>query len=238
MKILFRFLMYLLLLFVTFTVVSVLFLRFVPVGFTPLKLKALREYKRAEKNHPFRSKWAPIERISPEMVTAVVATEDNHFMKHRGFDFEAIKKAMEENKAGGRLRGGSTISQQTAKNVFCFPRRTWLRKGVETWFTFWVECIWGKKRIMEVYLNVIETHPNTYGVEATAEYFYQKKASDLNRHEAAMIATVLPTPRRMDIGAPSNYMIRRAARVRQLMGQVGPVDLEKPPLKEEKTTEK
>lgn len=222
MKYLFRLLLYLAILFVTFTVVSVVLTRFVPVTFTPLKLVSLR--KNAEKEAPVRSKWVPIDRISPEMITAVVATEDNNFMKHHGFDFEAIQKAIEENREGGRLRGASTISQQTAKNVFCFPRRTWLRKGFETWFTAWIELLWGKQRIMEVYLNVIETHPNTYGAEATAQTFYKKSASDLNRYEAAMIATVLPSPRRMNIAAPSAYMTRRATQVRGLMANVGPVE--------------
>lgn len=222
MKYLFRLLLYLAILFVTFTVVSVVLTRFVPVTFTPLKLVSLRE--NAEKEAPVRSKWVPIDRISPEMITAVVATEDNNFMKHHGFDFEAIQRAIEENREGGRLRGASTISQQTAKNVFCFPRRTWLRKGFETWFTAWIELLWGKQRIMEVYLNVIETHPNTYGAEATAQTFYKKPASDLNRYEAAMIATVLPSPRRMNIAAPSAYMTRRAAQVRGLMANVGPIE--------------
>jgi len=238
MKYVFRVFIYLSFLILSFTIVSVVLLRFVPVSFTPLKVIALRENKQQEKDYPFRSEWVSIDRISPQMVTAVVATEDNHFLKHNGFDFEAIQKALEENREGKRMRGGSTISQQTAKNVFCFPQRTWFRKGVETWFTFWIELIWNKKRIMEVYLNVIETHPNMYGVEATAQYFYKKAASDLNNYEAAMIATVLPSPRRMNIGAPSSYMTQRAARVRRLMGQVGRVDLDNPVSKEENTTKK
>ena len=238
MKYVFRVLIYLSFLILSFTIVSVVLLRFVPVSFTPLKVIALQENKQLEKDYPFRSEWISIDHISAHMVTAVVATEDNHFLKHNGFDFEAIQKALEENREGRRMRGGSTISQQTAKNVFCFPQRTWLRKGVETWFTFWIELCWNKKRIMEVYLNVIETHPNMYGVEATAQYFYKKTASDLNNYEAAMIATVLPSPRRMNIGAPSNYMTQRSARVRRLMGQVGSVDLDNPASKEENTTRK
>ena len=238
MKYILRLFIYVSILFVTFTVVSVLLLRFIPISFTPLKLISIRENSRVEKEYQLESQWVPIERISPEMVTAVVSTEDGNFMKHNGFDLEAIKKAMEENRESGRVRGGSTISQQTAKNVFCFPERTWTRKGFETWFTFWTELCWNKKRIMEVYLNVIETHPNIYGVEATAEHFYKKSALDLNRYEAAMIATVLPSPRRMNIGAPSGYMTRRAAQVRRMMENVGKVDLDNPRAKEEKTTKK
>ncbi|MDL2230780.1 monofunctional biosynthetic peptidoglycan transglycosylase, partial [Alistipes sp. OttesenSCG-928-L06] len=221
MKYFFRLLVYLAVLFVSFTVVSVLLLRFVPVSFTPLKWVALRENKQDGQTYPLLSKWVPIGEISSELVTAVVTTEDNNFMKHNGFDFDAIKKAIEENREGKRLRGGSTISQQTAKNVFCFPKRTWLRKGVETWFTCWIEWLWGKERIMEVYLNVIETHPNVYGAQETAQRFYQKPASKLSRNEAAMIATVLPSPRRMNLSAPSSYMTKRAGQVRKLMGNVG-----------------
>lgn len=224
MRYLFRVLLYLSILFATFTVVAVGLTRFVPVAFTPLKVDALRE--NAGSNAPVRSRWVPIGRISDEMVTAVVATEDNNFMKHYGFDFQAIQQAVEEYRAGGRLRGASTISQQTAKNIFCLPDRTWLRKGVETWFTAWIELLWGKRRIMEVYLNVIETHRNTYGVETTARTFFNKPAAELNRYEAAMISTVLPSPRRMNLAAPSSYMERRAAQVRRLMGQVGEIDLE------------
>ena len=223
MKYLIRFSLYAAIFFVAFTVVSVGLTRFVPVAFTPLKVIALRE--NAGQGAPVRSRWVSIGRISDEMVTAVVATEDNNFMKHHGFDFQAIKDAIEENREGRRLRGASTVSQQTAKNVFCLPDRTWLRKGVETWFTVWIELLWSKRRIMEVYLNVVETHRNMYGVGATARYFYKKPPADLNRYEAAMIATVLPTPRRMNIGSPSAYMTRRAAQVRRLMGQVGIVDL-------------
>jgi monofunctional biosynthetic peptidoglycan transglycosylase len=233
MKYILRLLIYVSIVFVTFTGVSVALLRFVPVTFTPLKWTAIRENSRAEKSYPLRSKWVSLDRISPELVTAVVATEDGNFMSHSGFDFKAIRQAIAENREGGRLRGASTISQQTAKNVFCFPRRTWLRKGIETWFTFWIELCWNKRRIMEVYLNVIETHPNTYGAEATAEYFYKKPAAGLNRYESAMIATVLPSPRRMNIAAPSGYMTRRAAQVRRMMANVGAVDLDTPPEKQE-----
>ncbi|MDR0953781.1 MAG: monofunctional biosynthetic peptidoglycan transglycosylase [Rikenellaceae bacterium] len=236
MKYLLRLLLYLTIALTTFSLCSVLLTRFIPVTFTPLKFIALWE-NRGEDALPLRSRWVSLERISPEMVRAVVATEDNNFMIHSGFDFDAIKQAIAERREGGRLRGASTISQQTAKNVFCLPSRTWVRKGVEAWFTFLIERCWGKKRIMEVYLNVIETHPNMYGAEATARYFYEKPASDLNRYEAAMIASVLPNPRRMNIGAPSSYLTRRAAQVRRLMAQVGEIDFDRPPV-EEKNKEK
>ena len=126
------------------------------------------------------------------------------------------------------LRGGSTISQQTAKNVFCLPARTWLRKGVEAWFTVLIETFWSKRRIMEVYLNVIETGRNMYGVEAPARDVYGKTAAELNAYEASMIATVLPNPLRRDMAAPSGYMVRRAAQVRSLMGKLGPIEFDRP----------
>jgi monofunctional biosynthetic peptidoglycan transglycosylase len=222
-KYLLRLLVYLLFFGATFSVVSVVMLRFVPVTVTPLKVERLL-MGRSQAGFSVRTKWVPIRAVSDEMVTAVVATEDNNFMKHPGFDFEAIRKALEESRKGRRLRGASTISQQTAKNVFCLPDRSWVRKGIESWFTVWIELIWGKKRIMEVYLNVIETHAGTYGVGATAEQFYDKPAAKLNRYEAAMIAPVLPTPLRMNLAAPSSYMNRRAGQVRRLMANVGPIE--------------
>ncbi|MFQ8804658.1 MAG: monofunctional biosynthetic peptidoglycan transglycosylase [Alistipes indistinctus] len=154
------------------------------------------------------------------MVRAVIATEDNNFLTHRGFDWDAINKALDENREGGRIRGGSTISQQTAKNVFCLPSRTWTRKAVEAYYTFLIETFWDKRRIMEVYLNVIETGENMYGVEAPARQVYGKTAEHLNRHEASMIASVLPNPIRMKIAAPSSYVVRRAAQVRSLMSKL------------------
>lgn len=222
MKYLLRLILYVFLFFTTFTVVAVGLLRFVPVTVTPLKVERLIAAD-SEAGFSVRSRWTRLAAISGEMPTAVIATEDNNFMTHRGFDFEAIRAAVRENREGRRLRGASTISQQTAKNVFCLPDRTWLRKGFETWFTGWIELLWGKRRIMEIYLNVIETHAGVYGAGAAARRFYDKPAADLNRFEAAMIATVLPDPRRMDLAAPSAYMTRRAARVRRLMGQVEPV---------------
>lgn len=223
MKYVFRLLVYLIFFSVTFTVVSVGLLRFFPITVTPLKVERLLRGN-SEAGFSVRTKWVPLRAISDEMVTAVVATEDNNFTKHRGFDFEAIRKAVEEYRKGRRLRGASTISQQTAKNVFCLPDRSWVRKGVETWFTVWIELLWSKKRIMEVYLNVIETHAGVYGVGATARRFYDKPAAELNRYEAAMIATVLPNPLRMNLAAPSAYMTRRAGQVRRLMANVGAVE--------------
>ncbi len=227
MRYLGRLIVYLSLFAATCSIGSVLLLRFVPVTVTPLKVIRLFE-NRKEYGLKVRSNWVPFDRINPQMMRAVIATEDNRFLTHRGFDWEAIDQALEENREGKRMRGGSTISQQTAKNVFCPPSRTWLRKGVEAWQTVLIETFWSKRRIMEVYLNIIETGPNMYGVEAPARDIYGKTAAELNRHEASMIATVLPNPLRMRLSAPSDYMVQRAARVRSLMNKLGKIDFDCP----------
>ena len=224
MRYLLRLVVYLSLFFVTYSICSVLLLRAVPVTVTPLKV--LRFFENfTQDGFSVHSNWVPFDRINPSVVQAVIATEDNNFATHNGFDWEAINQAFDENREGKRLRGGSTISQQTAKNVFCFPSRTWLRKGFEAYYTVLIECCWSKRRIMETYLNVSETGRNMYGVEAPAREVYGKSAKELNRYEASMIATVLPNPLRMRLQNPSNYMVRRAARVRTLMNMVGEVDL-------------
>jgi monofunctional biosynthetic peptidoglycan transglycosylase len=150
----------------------------------------------------FEKDWTPLSRIDRDMVSAVVAGEDAKFCRHDGFDRDAIEQAMERNAAGGRLRGGSTISQQTAKNVFLWQGTGWsryLRKGLETWFTLLIEGIWGKRRIMEVYLNVAETGIGTYGVEAGAQRYYRHSAAKLSNVEAARIAAALPSPKRRSV---------------------------------------
>ena len=215
MRYLGRLVAYLAVFFITFSLGYTLLLRWVPVTLTPLKAIRLAEHL-PEEGLRVRSNWVPLRKVAMPMVRAVIATEDNHFLSHRGFDWDAIE------------RGGSTISQQTAKNVFCLPARTWLRKGVEAWFTVLIETFWSKRRIMEVYLNVIETGRNMYGVEAPARGVYGKTAAELNAYEASMIATVLPNPLRRDMAAPSGYMVRRAAQVRSLMGKLGPIEFDRP----------
>ena len=227
MRYFFRLVVYLAVFFVTYSVCSVLLLRFVPVTVTPLKVIRLFE-NLPEDGLRIHSNWVPLDKISLSMVRAVIATEDNHFLSHRGFDWDAIDQALDENREGGRLRGGSTISQQTAKNVFCPPSRTWFRKGVEAWYTVLIETFWGKRRIMETYLNIVETGRNMYGVEAPAREIYGKTAAELNPHEASMIATALHNPLRMRIAAPSSYMVRRAANVRSLMNKLGKIDFDDP----------
>lgn len=156
-----------------------------------------------------QKEWVPLERISDYMILAVLVHEDQNFFEHEGFDFKAIEKAIEHNKKAKRKRGASTISQQTAKNVFLWPQRSWLRKGLEVWFTVLIETFWSKKRIMEVYLNVIETGRGIYGVEAASQAYFGKPAARLTPEEAALIAAALPAPLRYSVKNPGPYMRAR-----------------------------
>ena len=159
------------------------------------------------------------------MVQAVVTSEDNNFTSHFGIDVEAIEKARVHNQTHRRKWGASTISQQTAKNVFLWPKRTYIRKGFEVYFTFLIEIFWSKKRIMEVYLNMIEMGPGIYGAEAASQYYFHKPASRLNAGEAAMIAVCLPNPRKRNPVRPTTYMIHRQQAILNLMPKIGKVDL-------------
>lgn len=222
--------------FAVFSVSYTLLLRFVPVTLTPLK--AIRFVENIpEGNFWVRSKWVPLEDINMSMVRAVMTSEDNNFMTHWGFDWEQIDKALAHNKRGKRIRGASTISQQTAKNVFCTPARTWVRKGIEAYYTVLIEALWGKRRIMEVYLNIIETGRNMYGVEVPARSVFGKPAADLNRYEAAMIAAVLPNPLRMNVANPSSYVMKRSARIRGMMNNLPVPDFDHP-YNDDKATKK
>lgn len=202
------------------TVLVTIIYRFVRPPVTPLQLIRVAEHIAQGEKVKMSRDWVKLRDISPHMVQAVVAAEDNNFMKHHGFDLEAIKKARELNKKRKNKLGASTISQQTAKNVFLWPDRTWLRKGLEVYFTGLIEIFWGKRRIMEVYLNVIEMGDGIYGVERAAGKYYRKPASDLNRAEAAMIAAVLPNPRRWSPAAPTAYIQRKQQRIMRVMNQL------------------
>ncbi|WP_269515875.1 monofunctional biosynthetic peptidoglycan transglycosylase [Brevundimonas subvibrioides] len=186
---------------------GVLIHRFAPV---PLTLLMLRE---GLAGHGMDYRWKPLGDISPHLVVSAIAAEDARFCSHRGFDLEAIEKAMKDNESGRRMRGGSTISQQTAKNVFLWPGRDWVRKGLEAGYTVLIETGWGKRRIMEVYLNVAEMGPGIFGAEAAARHWFGKSAADLSPREAARIAAILPSPRRYNAGTPGPYVRRRAARI-------------------------
>jgi monofunctional glycosyltransferase len=188
--------------------------RFVPPPATPLMLI------RAAEGKGLSYRWRPIERISPQLIGALIAAEDARFCRHRGFDFDAMEKAMEANQKGGRVRGGSTISQQTAKNVFLWPQRSWLRKGVEAYFTAMIETIWGKRRIMEVYANVAEWGPGVYGAQAASRKWFRKDADKLTATEAARLAAILPSPLKWRAAAPGPYVKKRSRRIRAGAGDV------------------
>lgn len=164
--------------------------------------------------------WRGLNDISPNLVNAVIASEDARFCSHNGFDMDAIQKALDHNADGGRMRGGSTISQQTAKNVFLWPSRDWIRKGLEAGYTVLIETFWGKRRIMEVYLNVVEWAPGVYGAQAASQHWFNKNARDLTPREAARLAAILPAPRRYQAADPGPYVRRRGARVQAAMGTV------------------
>lgn len=188
--------------------------RFVPPPTTLLMIK------QAVAGNGLDYEWRGLDDISPRLVEAVIAAEDARFCEHRGFDFEAIEKALDSNARGRKVRGGSTISQQTAKNVFLWPGRDWVRKGLEAGYTVLIETLWGKRRIMEVYLNVAEWAPGVYGAEAAAQRWYGKSAADLTTREAARLAAILPSPRRYKAASPGPYVRRRAGRVQAAMGTV------------------
>lgn len=186
----------------------VLAYRFVPPPITVLMVE------RAFQGHGIDHRWRPISQISPVVVRAAIASEDAQFCRHNGFDFQAIDKALaHDERHRGRLRGGSTISQQTAKNVFLWPGRSWVRKGVEAWFTVLIEQMWGKRRIMEVYLNTVEMGPGVYGVEAAARRYFHTDAAELTPAQAARLVAVLPDPLKWSARAPGPYVRRRTGRI-------------------------
>lgn len=179
------------------TLLIVLLFKFVPVPFTPLMLLRHIEARQEGRQLEIQHQWTPLEDISPSLIAAVIDYEDAKFYEHRGFDWDAISYAYEQNQRYGRIVcGGSTISQQTAKNIFTFHSRTYFRKTVEAYFTVLIEFFWGKERIMEVYLNMIEMGDGVFGAEAAAEYYFSTYASALNRYEANYLASRLPAPRR------------------------------------------
>jgi len=169
--------------------------------------------------------WVPWPEISRHAAVAVIAAEDQKFLEHQGFDLEAIDKAWTDAKRGRRLRGASTISQQVAKNLFLWPGQNWLRKGLEAWFTLWIEWLWPKQRILEVYLNSAEFGRGVWGVEAASQHFFRKPAAKLDRHEAALLAAVLPSPKRFRVDRPSPYVQQRQAWIMRQMSMLGGVRL-------------
>ncbi|NHE56846.1 monofunctional biosynthetic peptidoglycan transglycosylase [Cyclobacterium sp. GBPx2] len=209
-----------------FSILTVIFYASIPVLFTPLMgLRAIEQG--FDENRDFRLKkdWVNLDEVSPHLYRAVIAAEDQKFLEHQGFDWEAIEKAFEGNRAGKRIKGGSTISNQTAKNVFLWPQRNWLRKGLEAYFTFLIEFFWSKERIMEVYLNVIEMGDGIYGAEAAAQFYFGKAAADLSRQEAALIAAVLPNPLRWRPDQPTIYIRERQKWILRNMNNLGELEI-------------
>ncbi|MCD6019617.1 MAG: peptidoglycan transglycosylase [Bacteroidetes bacterium] len=213
----FRILWKICLAFFILSVISVIIFRWVPVPLTPLMIIRNVEQMGDGKGVVMEHDWVPLEEISPKLQLAVVCSEDQNYLKHFGFDLGAIKKAMKENEEGKRFRGGSTITQQTAKNVFLWQGRSYLRKGFEAWFTLLIEVFWSKERIMEVYLNSIEMGPGVYGAEAASQHWFHKPAKKLTKDEAAAIAAILPNPIRLKANPASSYVSNRKAWIKQQM---------------------
>lgn len=191
--------------------------KIVPVPVTPLMFIRLFEQTKNGKDLKMKHDWVPIEDMSIHIQKAVIASEDGKFTSHNGFDFKAMKEAHESNSSGKRLKGGSTISQQTAKNVFLWQGRSYFRKILEAYFTVLIEVFWRKERIMEVYLNSIEMGDGVYGIEAASQYWFNKSAKDLNKKEAAAIAAILPNPLKYKAKNGSSYINKRTNAISKQM---------------------
>lgn len=204
------------------TILAVVALRFLPVYFTPLMFIRCSEQLAEGKSLKMKHHWVPLNKISPSLPMAVMASEDAKFLKHHGFDYQAIEHAAERNRKHPEKRklGASTISQQTAKNVFLWPGRSWVRKGFEVYFTALIELMWPKERIMEVYLNSIEMGDGIYGADAVAEEHFGTDAQNLTKAQCALIAATLPNPRKFSSKNPSAYMRKRQARIMREMKYV------------------
>ncbi len=218
--------LYIFLVFLATSTFCALLYKFVNPPVTPLMVIRLSGQAFAGQALKLKKDWVPIDSIAPSLQLAVVASEDNSFLEHNGFDFNAISKATEYNKShkGKKIRGASTISQQTAKNVFLWPQRSWLRKGLEVYFTFLIEVIWGKKRIMEVYLNVVETGKGIYGAETASLTYFNKHAIAISRSESALLASILPDPLRWDPRFPTPYIRSRQEWILWNMENIGKLD--------------
>lgn len=204
------------------SVVQVLALRFLDPPFSAFMVaRQLEAAAEGEWGYRIDYQWRDAGAISPQLAVAVIASEDQHFADHHGFDLEAIRRAAERNASGGRLRGASTISQQVAKNLFLWSGRSWVRKGLEAWYTLLMEALWPKQRILEVYVNIAEFGDGVYGAQAAAQRYFGKDAMQLGAAEAARLAAVLPSPRRYSASNPGPYVQRRTGEVQRQMRQIG-----------------
>ncbi len=207
--------------FVALTALLVLLLRFVPVPVSALMIERRAAAWAGSRPYTPHHQWVSLDEISPNMGVAVIAAEDQNFPDHFGFDWQAIEKAYVHNEHSRRKRGASTVSQQTAKNLFLWESRSWVRKGFEVWFTLLLETEWSKRRILEVYLNIVEFGDGVYGVEAASRTYFGKPASRLSPSEAALLAAVLPNPHKYRVNAPSGYVRGRQAWILNQMRQLG-----------------
>ncbi len=208
------------------SILSVLLFKYVMVPFTPLMISRAAEHVIDGNSPKLKKTWVPLDEMSSEMPLAAMCAEDGNFLNHNGFDFDAMKKAWEyNNKHGDKkpIKGGSTISQQVAKNVFLWQGRTYLRKALEVYFTFLIELFWSKHRIMEVYLNVIEMGDGIYGAEAATQAYYNKSCKKLSRGESALIAVCFPNPRKFSPLIPNNRIYRKQKKIVRLMNYQGKI---------------
>ena len=208
-KFVLKLILWLFIFFLVFTIIPVITFKFIHPPITPLMFLRKLNMNIDDDKVNFSYKWIPIEKMSPYLFQAAIAAEDDHFMIHNGFNIEAMQLAFESNQKNGKMiKGGSTISQQTAKNVFLWPHRDYLRKGLEAWFTVLIEQIWGKEKIMETYLNVVELGDGIFGVEAASQKYFKKPASKLTKYEAAALIAVLPNPHIYKVLNPSTYTLQ------------------------------
>jgi monofunctional biosynthetic peptidoglycan transglycosylase len=226
MKRLRRILLFLLIIalgFGTLSVAITILFRFVAPPVSALMIERRFDSLREGRQYTAHYQWIDFDRIAPTMAAAVIAAEDQNFSSHHGFDWDAIQRAIDYDENGTRVRGASTLTQQTAKNMFLWPKRNWLRKGFEAYFTVLLESCWGKRRILETYLNIVEFGDGIYGVEAASQRFFHKSSSRLTPEDAALLAAVLPNPHRLRANAPSNYVRERQQWILRQMRQLGGV---------------
>jgi monofunctional biosynthetic peptidoglycan transglycosylase len=223
-KLILRFIKLFVIFFVGLSVLWVLLYRYVNPPFTWLMITRGFERRSAGKDWKIDKKWVDFDDISDPMKRAAVAAEDQKFLDHYGFDFKAMERAIDKNEHSHKLIGGSTISQQTAKNVFLWPGRSYVRKAIEAYFTLLIELFWNKKRIMEIYLNEIEMGDGIYGIQAASQAYFHKDASALTKQQAAAIASIFPDPLKWSPTNPSNYVAHRQYLIMKNMRRLGPLD--------------
>jgi len=222
LRLLLRTLRWAVILFFASTILAVLAYKWLPVPITPLMVLRCAQQIGHHERPRLEHRWVPLDSISPNLAVAVIASEDQNFMKHNGFDFDAIDTAIREHQRGKRLRGASTITQQTAKNVFLWPGESWVRKGLEAYFTVLIELFWSKERIMEVYLNSIEMGDGLYGAYAVAHENFGRSPASLTRNDCALIAATLPNPLKYSSRTPNSYMRSRRAWILRQMRHIKP----------------